>query len=316
MELSMKFDVVVAGDYYFDLVFTGLPGMPELGTEIFGTGFNLTPGGAYNTVITLHKLGLKTGWFCDFGNDHFSDYVLRTSSKNNLDQSLFQRHNEPVRRVTASISFPEDRAFVSYADDPQTSIFQLDKETYQSIFSENSCDWLLMGMNFSSNAHQLVDVIHHANGKVMMDCAHTNKTIKDADVQAIFRKIDLLVMNLAEAQHLTDRESSEDALHALSDFCPCCVIKMGEKGAIAIRDGKISTAPAVKVNVVDTTGAGDSFNAGLLLGLIEDVPFQKCLQYGAVCGSLSVTYRGAEPFFDREQIISIIDNNNDSWSIQ
>ena len=62
-------DVMLAGVYFCDLIFTGLPNMPVLGQEIFGTGFDILPGGTFNTAVALHQLGLKVGWLCEFGSE-------------------------------------------------------------------------------------------------------------------------------------------------------------------------------------------------------------------------------------------------------
>ncbi|MCJ7532966.1 MAG: carbohydrate kinase family protein, partial [Anaerolineales bacterium] len=80
-----RYDIIVAGDYFVDLVFTGLPKLPELGEEVFGTGFEMLPGGSYNTVVAMHRLGLKVGWAADFGNDRFSRFVLDYAENEKLD---------------------------------------------------------------------------------------------------------------------------------------------------------------------------------------------------------------------------------------
>jgi len=114
--MTHPYDVIVVGDYFIDLVFGGLPRFPELGVEIIGTDFEMIPGGAYNSALAMHRLGLKVGWACDFGTDDFSRFVLERARSAGLDDSLFVCHAQPLRRITVAASYPEDRAFITYCD--------------------------------------------------------------------------------------------------------------------------------------------------------------------------------------------------------
>ena len=116
-----RYDVIVVGDYFVDLIFNGLPQFPVLGKEIVGTGFDMLPGGAYNAALAMHRLGLRVGWAVDFGDDDFSRFVLACARAEGLDDTLFVHHRRPLRRVTTALSYPDDRAFITYADpDPGT----------------------------------------------------------------------------------------------------------------------------------------------------------------------------------------------------
>src|SRR5512136_2131129 len=114
--MTHPYDVIVVGDYFIDLVFGGLPQFPELGVEIIGTDFEMIPGGAYNSALAMHRLGLKVGWASDFGTDDFSRFVLERARSAGLDDSLFVCHAQPLRRITVAASYPEDRAFITYCD--------------------------------------------------------------------------------------------------------------------------------------------------------------------------------------------------------
>ena len=70
------YDTLIFGEYFCDLIVTGLPELPRLGADLFGTGLGMLAGGSFNTVRALHRLGAQVGWVCDFGNDLFSQFVL------------------------------------------------------------------------------------------------------------------------------------------------------------------------------------------------------------------------------------------------
>src|SRR5512132_3714338 len=112
----MHFDVLLVGDYWYDLIFTDLPHLPELGRELFAGSFDNVPGGSFINAVALQRMGLRVGWAADFGNDPFSRLTIEAARREGLDESLFQYHDRAYRRVTAAASFPADRAFLSYSD--------------------------------------------------------------------------------------------------------------------------------------------------------------------------------------------------------
>src|SRR5947207_13082353 len=86
--MGREYDVVIAGDVYWDLVFTGLPRLPVLGEELFAADFDMMAGGVFITATTLHRLGLKVGLFCHVGNDPFSRFTVSAMEDEGLDQSF------------------------------------------------------------------------------------------------------------------------------------------------------------------------------------------------------------------------------------
>ena len=58
----MHFDVLLFGDYWYDLIFTDLPGLPKLGREVFAGSFDNVPGGPFINAVAMHRMGLRVGW--------------------------------------------------------------------------------------------------------------------------------------------------------------------------------------------------------------------------------------------------------------
>jgi sugar/nucleoside kinase (ribokinase family) len=106
-----KFDILTVESYTVDLVFTGLPSLPEMGKGVFSSGFDIVPGEAYNAAIALHRLGGQVAWAADFGNDLFRLFALEQARLEGIDEAFFVQHKRPLRRITVAASFPEDRAF-------------------------------------------------------------------------------------------------------------------------------------------------------------------------------------------------------------
>jgi sugar/nucleoside kinase (ribokinase family) len=103
----------------------------------------------------------------------------------------------------------------------------------------------------------------------------------------VLRHVDVFLPNQDEACALTGTNTPEDALHALDNGITRSVVKAGSRGAFLRERGESVFAPAYALNPVDTTGAGDSFNAGFLHAWLRDLPLRDCLRWGNACGALS-----------------------------
>jgi sugar/nucleoside kinase (ribokinase family) len=107
---------------------------------------------------------------------------------------------------------------------------------------------------------------------------------------------DVLFANETEVAAMTGEEDPERALTRLAEHCACVVMKRGSAGALGLAAGQMRAVPADPVEVVETTGAGDSFNAGFLAGWLGGLALEDCLTLGVICGSRAVGdyggYRG------------------------
>ncbi|HQU70053.1 MAG TPA: PfkB family carbohydrate kinase [Albidovulum sp.] len=287
-------DVLVVGEYYFDLVFRGLPRIPQLGTDIWAREFDWAPGGAYSTALALTRLGSRAGWWCRFGNDVFSLMIIEEASKDGLDGSHFIHVDHPLRRVSAAFSFTEDRGFISYSEYPEPFPVREDLERIRPRVL------MLQGLSLDPRWLALIEAARSMGIIVCMDCQNTEATLSTPGMIQVLRSVDVFLPNATEACAVTGAGDVEAALDILSQYCRTTVIKCGKDGAVARRDGDIYRVPALQVEVFDTTGAGDSFNGGFAHGLLTESDFSDALELGVICGSLAVTGYGGRnlPFKD------------------
>jgi sugar/nucleoside kinase (ribokinase family) len=140
---------------------------------------------------------------------------------------------------------------------------------------------------------ELLDVCHAKNITVSMDCQHKEDTLDMPLVREIISKLDIFIPNAIEAQRLTGTQSVDEAAAVLCEIVPYLVIKDGANGAYAWRDGQRYQATAIPVtSIVETTGAGDVFNAGFLAAYFAGKSPQECLQWGNIAGGLSLRGHG------------------------
>jgi sugar/nucleoside kinase (ribokinase family) len=290
--MGFNFDVIVVGSYTIDLVFSGLAEFPELGKDILSTAFQMTPGEASISAVSMHRLGLKVGWAADFGNDDFSRFALKFVQEEGLDESLFVHHNRPLRRITAAASYPEDRAFITYYDpDPQipAAMPALIKSNARLLFVPGLYSGSLIGPASKIIRSKKMTLVMDGNSSLgdMIGDSKQSKAIRKA-----IKLVDIFLPNAREARRLTGEQELPLAIQFLGELCPTVVVKDGANGSWAYADHHLIHIPAISVDPVDTTGAGDNFNAGFLYAWLEGQSIENCLKWGNVVGGLSTTVMG------------------------
>ncbi len=284
-----KYDVLAIGSYTIDFVFTGVPGMPELGKEVYSTGFDMIPGEAYNSVIAMHRLGLKVGWAADFGNDDLSRLALEHIRREGMDESLFVHHLRPLRRLSVAVSFPHERSFITYYD-PDPSI----PAAIKALSTISAKVLLVPGFYYGSLFETGVKFVRLKGMKLVMD-GNSSKDIliTNKKIRQVIKRLDVFLPNRTEALRMTGAADIPSAASLLGELCPLVVVKAGADGSYAYQNGQLFHVPAIPITPLDTTGAGDCFNAGFLKAWLDGKPVEECLRWGNIVGGLSTLARGA-----------------------
>jgi sugar/nucleoside kinase (ribokinase family) len=294
--MTLSFDVIVVGSYSIDLIFSGMDELPQLGKEVISKDFKMTPGEAFITAVSMHRLGIKVGWAADFGNDDFSNFALDLSRQEGLDESLFIHHNRPYRRISVSASYPHDRGFLTFHDSDPSVPAAL------SIISKSQAKVILIpGLYYGWLLDVGKQLIKIKKMKLFMDGNSSygdiyNNSRESKAIRKALKYADVFLPNAQEAQRLTGVMDLDLAIHQLGDLCPCVVIKDGSNGSHAYTNNRLHHVPAIPVNAIDTTGAGDNFNAGFIYAWLDGQPIDTCLKWGNILGGLSTTELGGTTY--------------------
>lgn len=300
------YDVLIPGNYFCDIIFTGLPTFPALGTEIYTDGLTVVPGGVLNTVIALQRLGVKVGWCGFLGNDFFSQFINTFVHNEGVDTALVEYQNVALRRVTVALSYPEDRAFVTHVDPPPDVIGRLLAEYPQYTFRHLHLNRLYV----DERLPEFLQALRQQGITISMDCQHRQETLDSPLVKTMLALVDIFIPNAIEAQRLTQTDSIEKAAAILKNYVPLLVIKDGGNGAHAWHTSEKWQVPAMTLTPLDTTGAGDVFNAGFLSAWLKKMPVKDCLTWGNICGGLSTQgYGGCSAAPSRAQVEALLAND-------
>ena len=287
----MKYDVLALGDYFLDLIFSGLKADPELGREVFSQDFSMLPGGTYNSVTTLHRLGVSVAWAVDFGNDAFSRYVKDMAEREGLDPVCFASKDYPLRNITVASSYRGDRQFISFSDKRR-----IDPGYIQRVLNTECTTLFLSGLYRGRLLALAAGHFKKQGTTLMMDGNSSDGTLEDRDIRRALRQVDVFMPNGCEARRLTGKSEIEDCLKELGQLSPLVVIKDGKQGAYAIQAGQVYHVPCIPVKCVETTGAGDCFDAGFIKAHLDGLELVECLQWGNIAGGLSTQALGGTGF--------------------
>jgi sugar/nucleoside kinase (ribokinase family) len=288
MRETPGYDILLFDGYFCDLIVTGLPEPPRLGADLFGSGMGITAGGTFNVVRAVHRLGMRVGWACDFGNDLFSQFVLAEVRKEGVETNLLRLHDRPVRSFSLSFSFSEDRGFISFSEPLERAprLPYIEKYRPRAV--------LVHDLGDRSTLFEIGKAVRQQGGLLFLDCQSTNLDLNSPGVIEALRAVDVFLPNESEACQLTGACSAEQSAEILAAHTRLVVIKQGSCGALARTGDCLVRSPAFPVTVLDTTGAGDCFNAGFIFSYLRGDPLEMNLRYGNICGGLSTTGYGTD----------------------
>jgi len=276
--------IVISATVFCDLIFTGLRAMPGPGQEVYAEGFALCAGGlGANSAIALSRLGLRVGLISRIGREPLGEELYAELEREGVNVSHVRLADNEPTAVTVSVSLPHDRCFITYPPpSPSSGGRVLDRERdFEAI---EQARYIL-----ASASDVTVDQLVRIRGmgvKVALDMGW-DTTHDPRRVFDLLPLVDIFMPNESEACCLVGTCDARKALDELGRWVRFAVVKLGPEGAIALHDGQLVEERAIKANVVDTTGAGDVFAAGLLYGCLMGWPVAKSLRLANVCGGLS-----------------------------
>jgi len=296
--MTKAFDVVVVGELNVDLVLNGLAKLPELGSCIRARDMNLTLGSASAIfACNIARLGARVGFVGKVGGDSFGGLVLDSLRGGGVDVSRVIIDKGARTGVCVSLSYPGEYAQASYAGVRET-------------FSLPDVD-----MDYVLSARHLHLSSYYIQPALIPGCPQLFRTAKehglstsldpdgdqtgrwDAAIYDVLDNVDVFLPNEREARCISGRVEIEEALETLCRHSRTVVIKRGTEGAIARNGDTLRSWPAFPVDAVDTTGAGDSFNAGFVWQMLNGGGLDDCLRLGNACAALSTRALGGTTSF-------------------
>ena len=283
------YDVLVIGRPTADLVFTGLPSWPAVGKEVWASDLTVAPGGAFNVVAALCRLGMRVGMIGTVGNDAWSRSSLEAMDVEGVTSDLIQRLDQPLPSVSVAVTHVGDRGFVTYEPSDAESRIVCTGHALR-VLREHDAQFLQCCLNVDLAAY--ARIARERGMRTVVDCGWDEHWLGGQEIRTLMPLADIVFTNAPEACCIAGVNDPVDALHRLAEIVPFVVVKRGADGASAAVDGREYHVRTAAVPVIDATGAGDCFNAGFLYGLSRGMPVEDCLGLGNICGGMAVQRAG------------------------
>ena len=293
-----KLDITIAGEINLDLILYGLPEQLPTERELLASRFNMTLGSSSAIVAhNLAALGSRVGFITKVGDDALGKIALERLSAGGVDLSRVVRAAGAASGVTVILPHEQGRHILTYLGTISELRFEdLDLE-YLTSGRHFHMSSLFLQRALSARVSELFRRLKSAGLTTSLDTNDDPDDRWESALDATLPYVDILLPNEREAMKMARANDLETAVGRLSERVKTVVVKLGSRGAMAIRAGQRFAAPAVNVQIVDPVGAGDSFDAGFLHQFLRGGDLQRCLVYGNLCGAFSTTASGGTEAF-------------------
>ena len=295
-------DCVVCGSCTVDVIVRPFPVDKPIGpsTLLRVDPIQATTGGIVsNSGTALSRLGMQTAALTYVGDDEWAAIVQRKYQSEGIDASRLISHpTAPTSTTVVLVDSSGERSFAHSQGAP--------KQINRKFFEDNldllaRSRMLLLGYyslmpNVEDDLAEVLAQIRQTGCRTALDAAGDGGTLQPLDL--ILPHLDVYVPSLAEASHQTRQTDPEQIIRVFRDCGATGLlgVKLGSQGALLSSPSgeTIEIDPVSPPGpVVDTTGAGDAFYAGLLCGLLRGLPARQAGRLAAAAGACCVTGVGA-----------------------
>ncbi|MDZ7373034.1 MAG: carbohydrate kinase family protein [candidate division KSB1 bacterium] len=292
-----EYDVVCLGLMLTDILAQPLRRVPDPGRLELVDRIEMHTGGcALNTGLALARLGARVAMMGLVGEDGFGDFVLQEIRRANADWRSVRRTNAAGTSATVVLVSPEgERSFVHTLG--ANALLSLEHVDFDVIARSRLLHIGSVGLLPALDGEPMAQVLRRARE---LGVSTSLDTVWDPMgrwlriVEPCLPYVDLFLPALHEARAITGLEDPEAIARFFLNRGPKVVaVKMGDQGCLVTDGQQWIREPAYAVNVVDTTGAGDAFVAGFLMGWLKAWPLQKVAQFANAVGAMCVTAIGA-----------------------
>ncbi len=286
------FDALMVGEVYIDHIFSGFRTWPKPGEELFSEEYTREiGGGAVNTACGLAKLGRRVGLIGLVGTVDAPWLRQRLHAFGVDTQHLSVRDGETG--ITVSLSTREDRSLFTYLG------------VNASLNEVLSDPLVLTALSTARHVHfalplaqtlakKLLPKLRDAGCTTSLDVGFQPQWLTDPANYGTCEAVDCLLPNEKEAGLFSGSDSTEAFFGCARGLgLSLQVIKLGARGAVGAVDGDLRYVQTPSVQAVDTTGAGDAFDAGFIDAWLDGESTETCLRRACVCGALSTRASGA-----------------------
>jgi sugar/nucleoside kinase (ribokinase family) len=248
-------------------------------------------GSAANTIRSLARLGISTGYLGKIGRDKMGEFFTQDMKNTGVNTRLI-KSDTPTGLAVALVSKDSERTFATCLgaaaeltpDEITESIF----EGYDILHVEG---YLIFNNELIEKAMQTAK---NCGLTISLDLASYNVVELNLEFLKYLTEkyVDIVFANEEEAKAFTGHEPQR-ALEMISGICDIAIVKVGEEGSYIKKGKEVHKAGVIKVKPIDSTGAGDNYAAGFLYGMVNNWSLDRCAKAGAILAGNVIEVIGA-----------------------
>ena len=290
--MNPAFDILVAGEINPDLILTGNV-VPEFGqVEKLVDSATLTIGSSSAIFACgAARLGLRVAYIGVCGDDIFGRFMLDEIQTRGVDASNVIIRDDGQTGLSLILNRGMDRAILTHAG----LIAALRASDISDALLQSARHLHVASYFLQTNLQpDLLELFGRAHAFGLTTSLDTNYDPSEswAGFEELLSVTNVFLPNEKEALSLSGESNIGLAADKLGSRVETLAIKLGAEGALGVCGGERVRVASIPVKVVDTIGAGDSFDAGFLYGYLNGWSFEKSLQLGCICGGLSTQRAG------------------------
>ena len=302
MTARKAFDIAIAGELNLDLILYGLPAEMPMERELLASDFRVTLGSS--SAIAAHNaaaLGSKVAFTTLIGNDDFGRIALNRLCAAGVDTTHTSVHDTAATGATVLLPHGNQRHILTYPGTiAELTVADLDFDfLVQARHFHLSSLYLQRGLH--KGLSELLRRLKEAGLTISLDTNDDPEDRWGSPLSEVLGYVDIFLPNEDEICRMTRCARLDDAVRALPVEVSAIIVKRGRHGARVYERGRSVDVAPVHVEVVDTIGAGDSFDAGFLHAYLRAKDVVTCARAGNITGALSTQAPGGtEAFRDVE----------------
>jgi sugar/nucleoside kinase (ribokinase family) len=286
-------DVLVVGELNVDLILTGdvTPAFGQAEKLVDDAALTL---GSSSAIFAcgMARLGLGVAFIGKVGDDEFGHLVLRTLQERGIDTAGVVIDPTIKTGLSVILSRPDDRAILTHLGSIAALRYdEIDQTLLPRARHLHLGSYFLLD-SLRPDIPALFDAARTHGLTTSLDTNYDPTEQWNSDLAEVLVRTDVFMPNKTELHAISGVDNLAAALQAMAGPGLQVAVKLGPDGAIAQREDEVVRADPLPVSVVDTTGAGDSFDAGFVYGYLAGWDLSRALRLGCVCGSLSTRAAG------------------------
>lgn len=312
--MEKRFDIVSIGTALVDSIIKGFNPEPISASGYRAEACSLHAGGeAVNESVTAAKLGMRTGILCFLGIDTAGDLIENTLKGSGVDTELIVREKDHPTPVT-TMFVGEDGSRKSITNSSHRYNFH--PEQYLDRITGTRA--LILGSLFRApfdDPEIVYTVLRFAKEQGIYTVADTKlpnfRTLSLEDIKESLPFVDCITPNEDEAKFYSKQEDPAKMAEVFLNYgVKSVIIKLGAKGCY-YRDCSTAVAlPAMKIEAVDATGAGDNLVAGFVSELLRGKNKEEAIRFANACGAICTTKAGAVTALEnRDLVLKLLQTN-------